>query len=96
MSHSAVNTRVIARTANVLFNPTPLVIDVAFGNFCRLSCCFTDCILQLCLTCNNGFLNTENNFCFVLFSHKINLCVDWMISHKRKTGRLGFDILIDT
>ena len=59
----------ITGTANVLSNP-PLVIDVAFGNFCRLSCCFTDCILQLCLTCNESFINMENNF--VLFSHKIN------------------------
>ena len=59
----------ITGTANVLSNP-PLVIDVAFGNFRRLSCCFTDCILQSCLTCNNGFIKMENNF--VLFSHKIN------------------------
>ena len=29
-SHSAVNTNVITGTANVLSNPTPLVIDVAF------------------------------------------------------------------
>ena len=42
------------------------------------------------------FINTENNFCFVLFSHKIKLCEDWMISHNSRTGGLGFDILIDT
>ena len=60
----------ITGTGNV-FSIPPLVIHVAFGNFRRLTCCFTDCILQLCLTCNNGFINMENNF--VLFLHKINL-----------------------
>ena len=62
---SAVNSRVITGTADILPNPTPLVIDAEFGNFCRLSCCFNDCILQSCLTCNNGSINMENNF--VLF-----------------------------
>ena len=87
----------ISGAANVLSNP-PLVIDVTFGNFPRLSCCFTDCILQSCLTCNNGFINMENNFVLFYFHTKsINLiCINWMISHNRKTGRLGFDILIDT
>ena len=52
----------------VLSNPTPLVIDDAFGNFRRLSCCFIDCILQSCLTCNyNSFMNLEDNLKFVLF-----------------------------
>ena len=83
-----------------------VIIDAVhvFGNFCRLLCCFTDCILQSCLTCNNGNYKHGKQlslnllcFCFfVLFAHKINLCVDWMISHNRTTGRLGFDILIDT
>ena len=68
--HSAVNTRVITGTANVLSNPTPLVVDVAFGNFRRLSCCYTDCLLQLCLTCNNGFINMENNFVLFYFHIK--------------------------
>ena len=87
----------ITGTANVL-SYSPLVTDVAFGNVRRISCCFTDCILQLCLTCNNSFINMENNFVLFYFHTKqINLiCINWMISHNRKTGRLGFDILIDT
>ena len=84
----------------ILTNPTPLVLDVAFGNFCRLSCCFTDCILQSYLTCNyNGFMNLENNLKFVLFifhTKYINSFIDLMISDNRKTGRFGFDILIET
>ena len=27
--------------------------------------------------------------CFILFSHKINLCVDWMILKKRKNRQIG-------
>ena len=69
LSHCApFNTKMMTGTAMVLSNPTQLVIDVAFGNFCRLSCCFTDCILQSSLTCNyNGFMDLENNLKFVLF-----------------------------
>ena len=58
----------------VLSNPTPLVIDVAFGNFRRLSCYFIDCILQSCLTfIYNGFMNLENNLkvCFVFTQYKL-------------------------
>ena len=66
-SHSAENTRVITGTVNVLSNFTPLVIDAAYGNFPRLSCCFTYCMLQLCLTRSNGFINTENNFVLFYF-----------------------------
>ena len=31
----------ITGTADILSNLTPVVIDGAFGNFCRLLCCFT-------------------------------------------------------
>ena len=57
-------------TADILSNRRQEVKDAAFGNFCRLSCCFTECILQSRLTCKNCFISTEN--IFVLFSHKIN------------------------
>ena len=39
VNDSAVNTRDITGTANFLSNRTPVVIDAAFGNVCRLSCC---------------------------------------------------------
>ena len=57
-------TKMITGTANVLSN-LQLVIDVAFGNFCRLSFCFTHC-----LTYNNGFINIENNFVSFYFQTK--------------------------
>ena len=39
----------------------------------------------------------ENNFVYFYFHTKlITLYLDWMNLHNRNTGRLGFDILIDT
>ena len=41
-------------------------------------------------------MHANNLLLFYFHSKQIDLCADLMISHNRKTGRLGFDILIET
>ena len=58
----AVNTRVITGSAAILSKGTLVFKDAAFGNFRRLWCCFTHCILL--------FVTKENNFVLFYFHTK--------------------------